>query len=126
MTDFDARLRHGLERCGIRLNPGARDTDVAFLEHKLGVNIAPKLRAVYMSFDGFELMEPLSKLRLWSIQEIIESVDDPDYPTPPDQHGIGDYLINSDIITTDLRFQKSLHCIFCLKGDRLHRQSTTC
>ena len=77
-------FRLALENRGIRLNIGAKSSDIARLESIIRATISPSIREVMELFDGFsDDFDRDSFISVWNIDKIISRIDSKRLPYIP-------------------------------------------
>lgn len=87
---------------GTQLRPAATESEIERLSRKIGAEISDEARALYSTFNGFELLIPddQSMVCLWSIDNIIEAIGDE--RSFDNRQVIGDYFLSSSEFRCDL------------------------
>lgn len=95
-------VRNGLLARGVELNDGLTVSALDELNVRLGMEIDPVWRELYMTFDGFTgmVMDTRTALCAWPLEQVhIESGQ----PRSDGRLAFGDYLLDSDTLLGDLR-----------------------
>lgn len=116
LQDIKGSLLHRGVELGAPTALGKIETTPSILDVPVGRGFT----SVYMEFDGFLTYDPLSYLRLWSLDEIKQnqpSLGDISGRSESNWLVIGDFLMDSDYIVSDVR--KDLSPLRLLHDNRI-------
>jgi hypothetical protein len=95
-------LMANLHARGIVLREPAREKDILAFESSMGLQLGGSVREVYTLFNGFRCADHQSQIFLWGLDEIARRNCAETQLRKGYHLAIGDLLIDSDFLVTDL------------------------
>jgi len=97
---------------GVALRKPAGESDIAAFELAMNVRLGRPWRQLYSLFNGFELADDRSQIFLWGLDEITQRTSAVPHLRLDRSFAIGDVLIDSDFLMSDLTEESSVSLLF--------------
>jgi len=112
MAVIPSTLMADLAARGVELRKPATEQDIVAFELAMDVQLHQSWRELYGLFNGFKLADDRSLIFLWGLDEIAQRNSAEMHLRQGNFLAIGDLLIDSDFLMSDLRQEDSVSLLF--------------